>query len=69
MTPRCSSCGREIPEGQGKSCSYCYGDPFYGKDGYLLEQMESDRRAQEEAEWADREWQRRIEEEQQREEK
>ena len=32
--PTCSSCGMEIPEGQGSSCSMCYGDPDYGSDGY-----------------------------------
>jgi hypothetical protein len=36
----CSSCGSTIPEGQGKSCSMCYGDPFYGKDGYALRMLE-----------------------------
>ena len=30
----CSSCGSPIPEGQGKSCSMCYGDINYGRDGY-----------------------------------
>jgi len=43
----CTSCGRRIPLGQGRSCSYCYGDPFYGRDGYLLEAMERDRQEQE----------------------
>jgi len=32
--PTCSSCGSEIPEGQGKCCSMCYGDIAYGTDGY-----------------------------------
>ena len=32
--PYCISCGSYIPEGQGKSCSMCYGDIAYGKDGY-----------------------------------
>ena len=32
--PYCSSCGNEIPEGQGSSCSMCYGDMAYGSDGY-----------------------------------
>lgn len=32
--PYCSSCGSEIPEGQGSSCSMCYGDIAYGRDGY-----------------------------------
>jgi primosomal protein N' len=30
----CSSCGSPIPEGQGRSCSMCYGDVNYGRDGY-----------------------------------
>lgn len=30
----CSSCGSEIPDGQGSSCSMCYGDIGYGRDGY-----------------------------------
>ena len=42
--PYCSSCGSEIPEGQGSSCSMCYGDPFYGSDGYLLAMMEEQER-------------------------
>jgi len=32
--PYCSSCGSEIPDGQGSSCSMCYGDISYGRDGY-----------------------------------
>lgn len=31
---RCTSCGSSIPEGQGKSCSMCYGDINHGSDGY-----------------------------------
>lgn len=52
--PYCSSCGAPIPEGQGSSCSMCYGDPWYGKDGYALRELE---RQQEEEHW------RRMEEE------
>lgn len=41
----------EIPEGQGRSCSMCYGDPYYGKDGYYLRELEKDyEREQEEQE-------------------
>ena len=40
--PNCSSCGNTIPEGQGKSCSMCYGDPYYGKDGYYLRELEKE---------------------------
>jgi len=32
---RCASCGVSIPDGQ-RLCSMCYGDPFYGRDGYYL---------------------------------
>lgn len=38
--PYCSSCGSCIPEGQGQSCSMCYGDIDYGKDGYYREYAE-----------------------------
>jgi len=34
----CQMCGIEIPDGQSV-CSMCYGDPYYGSDGYYLEQM------------------------------
>ncbi|HOT88652.1 MAG TPA: hypothetical protein PLC59_02655 [Bacteroidales bacterium] len=36
----CTSCGLPIPDGQGRSCSMCYGDPWYGKDGYALRELE-----------------------------
>jgi hypothetical protein len=35
--PYCTSCGSYIPEGQGNSCSMCYGDIFHGCDGYYEE--------------------------------
>ena len=35
--PYCTSCGSQIPEGQGKSCSMCYGDISHGTDGYYEE--------------------------------
>ncbi len=38
--PYCSSCGSPIPEGQRSSCSMCYGDPWYGRDGYYLQMLE-----------------------------
>ena len=50
----CSSCGSPIPDGQGKSCSMCYGDVNYGRDHYyedwLLERMadEDNRRREDE---------------------
>ena len=40
----CTSCGSAIPDGQGNSCSMCYGDIGHGTDGYYerwaREQME-----------------------------
>ena len=49
--PYCTSCGMPIPEGQGHSCSMCYGDPAWGHDGYyqdwLEEQMIQELRQQE----------------------
>lgn len=38
MTSYCCMCGSAIPDGQGV-CSYCYGDPFFGEDGYYLESL------------------------------
>ena len=38
--PNCTSCGNPIPEGQGKSCSMCYGDINHGTDGYYREWAE-----------------------------
>lgn len=37
----CTSCGNPIPDGQGKSCSMCYGDLYWGKDGYYLDWLEN----------------------------
>lgn len=33
----CTSCGSPIPDGQGNSCSMCYGDAGHGTDGYYEE--------------------------------
>lgn len=33
----CTSCGLEIPDNQGSSCSMCYGDIAHGHDGYYEE--------------------------------
>ena len=50
--PYCTSCGQSIPEGQGRSCSMCYGDPDYGRDGYYRQFLND----QEEAEaWREHE--------------
>lgn len=48
--PYCSSCGSEIPEGQGRCCSMCYGDIAYGRDGYYQEWAEQQERAFEQRE-------------------
>jgi hypothetical protein len=50
----CSSCGSPIPDGQGSSCSMCYGDIDYGRDGYYRE-------------WAERETERERDQEQENE--
>lgn len=39
MSGYCRSCGVPIPKGQ-TVCSMCYGDPFYGRDGYYLSYLE-----------------------------
>jgi len=44
----CTSCGLPIPEGQGKSCSMCYGDIGYGKDGYYQQWADEQERQEEE---------------------
>lgn len=50
----CHRCGLNIPDAQ-EVCSMCYGDPFYGTDGYYLEyiqkmeQQESMRREEEQS--------------------
>ena len=35
----CSQCGIELPDGQN-ICSMCYGDPYYGTDGYYMHFLE-----------------------------
>ena len=42
--PHCTSCGSEIPEGQGRSCSMCYGDIAHGRDGYYAAWAEEQER-------------------------
>lgn len=62
----CTSCGSWIPDGQGKSCSMCYGDIHHGSDGYYRqwaeeqEQKQAEQRAEE-----DRQMEQEIEREQQ----
>lgn len=48
----CSSCGNSIPDGQGSSCSMCYGDIDHGTDGYYREwaEQQSEQAAREEQE-------------------
>ena len=36
-----------IPDGQGRSCSMCYGDIDYGRDGYYREWAEAEERRHE----------------------
>ena len=44
----CTSCGSSIPDGQGRSCSMCYGDIGHGRDGYYFEwALEQERKAAE----------------------
>lgn len=45
MSNHCTMCGVTIPDGQ-RVCSVCYGDPEYGRDGILREQMQQDAEAQ-----------------------
>ena len=53
--PHCSSCGSPIPNGQGSSCSMCYGDIDHGKDGYYRRWAEEQQRQEQEADVAERE--------------
>lgn len=46
----CTSCGLPIPEGQGNSCSMCYGDMGHGKDGYYQQWAEEQVRQEDEGE-------------------
>lgn len=59
--PNCSSCGSYIPEGQGSSCSMCYGDPFWGRDGYYLEYLEQQNRIEQAKKEMEEEAQRQFE--------
>jgi len=47
MSTTCVSCGSVIPDGQGRSCSMCYGDIDYGSDGYYRQYMEESARQHE----------------------
>ncbi len=48
MSNYCTSCGSDIPEGQGRSCSMCYGDINHGSDGYYQRWAEGRERQAEE---------------------
>lgn len=52
--PSCTSCGSRIPEGQGRSCSMCYGDIDHGRDGYYRDWAQDQLRRQEEEAQAER---------------
>ena len=49
----CTSCGSPIPEGQGNSCSMCYGDINHGTDGYYQQWAEEQQQRQREQEQAE----------------
>lgn len=37
----CTMCGSQIPEHQNSNvCSWCYGDPDHGNEGYYQEYLE-----------------------------
>ena len=46
----CTSCGSPIPDGQGSSCSMCYGDIEHGRDGYYRDWAERQDEHQQERE-------------------
>lgn len=47
MANYCTSCASPIPDGQGKSCSMCYGDVDHGSDGYYRRWLENECRQEE----------------------
>ena len=60
MSNCCSMCGSSIPSGQNV-CSMCYGDPYYGRDGYYLKYLEEQAYLDAEMESAQREEMRAME--------
>lgn len=56
FTMSCTSCGSPIPEGQGNSCSMCYGDIAHGTDGYYAQWAEEQERLRFEKEEQVRQW-------------
>lgn len=55
--PYCEMCGVVVPKGQ-RFCSMCYGDPFYGHDGYYQDMLEREARQQQDKQ----EWERLMDE-------
>ena len=50
----CTSCGSYIPDGQGRSCSMCYGDVGHGKDRYYEKWIEEQEdKIRQKNEWVD----------------
>ena len=48
----CVDCGSPIPDDQGaRTCSMCEGDPYHGKDGYMLRAMEEEAQRQSYERW------------------
>jgi len=52
----CTSCGSPIPDGQGSSCSMCYGDINHGSDGYYRDWAEEQERKERERVLEDQRW-------------
>lgn len=50
MGNNCSQCGVSIPAGQ-RFCSMCYGDPYYGRDGYYLKWLEDQAENEAQKQW------------------
>lgn len=58
----CSSCGSPVPDGQN-SCSMCYGDPAYGRDGHYQNWLEEQWAEEEERHMEEQAFQRQEERE------
>ena len=52
---QCKSCGISIPDGQ-RICSMCYGDPWYGRDGHALRELEREEMRRQENEQPEEPW-------------
>jgi len=43
MSKYCVCCGSVLPKSHPyRVCSMCYGDPYFGTDGYMLRAMEEE---------------------------